>query len=57
MSGHGNPGDRTGYGKVGKLCYINEKLVYGCICGELPAEKAEMSQGYVIHRPENMSFC
>jgi len=56
MVGHGNRGDQTGYGKVSKLGYINEKLVYGSICSKLPAEKAEMSQRYVIHRSENMSF-
>jgi len=44
------------YGKVSKLYYINEKLVYGSICSELPAENAEMSQRYVIHRSENMSL-
>ena len=53
MVGHGNRGDRTGSGKVSKLRYINEKLVYGSTCGELPAESAGMSQRYVIHRSEN----
>jgi hypothetical protein len=56
MVGHGYRGDQTGYGKVRKFCYINEKLVYGSICCELPAEKAEMSQRYIIHRSEDMSF-
>ena len=56
MVGHGNRGDRTGYGKVSKLGYINEKLVYESTCSELPAESAGMSQRYVIHRSENMCF-
>jgi hypothetical protein len=38
MEGHGNRGEGTGSGKVRKLGYINEKLVYGSICSELPAE-------------------
>ena len=42
--GHRNRGDPTGYGKVSKLGYINEKLVYGSTCSELPAERAGMSQ-------------
>jgi len=53
MVGHGNQGDQTGYGKVGKLGYINERLVYGSTCSELPAESAGMSQRYIIHRSEN----
>ena len=43
-------------GTVSKLDYINEKLVYGSICSQLPAESAEMSLCYVIHRSENMYF-
>jgi hypothetical protein len=56
MVGHRNRGDPTGYGKVSKLGYFNEKLVYGSTCSELPAEHAGMSQRLVIHRSENMSF-
>jgi hypothetical protein len=56
MVGQGNRGYQTGYGKVSKLCYINEKFVYGSICNELPPEKSEMSQHYIIHLSENMSF-
>jgi len=56
MVGNGNQGDRTGYGKVSKLGYINEKLVYGDTFSELPAESAGMSQRYIIHRSENMCF-
>jgi len=56
MVGNGNQEDRTGYGKVSKLGYINEKLVYGYTFSELPAESAGMSQRYVIHHSENMSF-
>jgi hypothetical protein len=54
--GQGNQWDRSGYGPVGKLSYINEKLVYGSTCSELAAESAEMLQRYVIHCSENMSF-
>jgi len=56
MVGHRNWGDPTGYGKVSKLGYINEKLVYGSTCSELPAERTGMSQRYVIHPSENMYF-
>jgi hypothetical protein len=35
--------DRTGYGKLSMLGYINEKLGYGSTCSELPTESAEMS--------------
>jgi hypothetical protein len=41
---------------VSNLGYINETLVYGSICSELPGESAGMSQRYIIHRSENMSF-
>jgi len=56
MVGHGNRGDRTGYGKVWKLGYINQKLVCGSTCSELPAKSAGMSLCYVIHRSENICF-
>jgi len=56
MVGNGNQGDWTGYRKVSKLGYINQKLVYGYTFSELPAESAVMSQRYVIHRSENMCF-
>jgi len=54
MVGHGNWGEGTGEGKVRKLGYINEKLVYGSTCGKLPAESTGMWQRYVIHCLENM---
>jgi len=54
MVGNENQGDRTGYGKVSKLGYIDEKLVYGYTFSDLPAESAGMSQRYVIHHSENM---
>jgi len=40
---HGNRADRTGYGKLSMLGYINGKLGYGSTCSELPTERAEMS--------------
>jgi hypothetical protein len=55
MLRHGNQADRTGYGKLSMLGYINEKLGYGSTCSELPTESAEMSPREVIHRSEN--FC
>jgi hypothetical protein len=43
MVRHKNPADRTGYGKLGMLGFINEKLEYGSTCIKLPTESAEMS--------------
>jgi hypothetical protein len=49
MVGHGNRGEATGSGKLRKLDYVDETLVYGSKCGKLPAERAEMYQRYIIH--------
>ena len=43
MVRHGNRADRTGYGTLNMLGYINQKLGHGATCGELPTESAEMS--------------
>jgi hypothetical protein len=42
MVGHGNRGEANGEGKIRKLGYIDQTLVYGSKCGKLPAESAEM---------------
>jgi hypothetical protein len=44
MVGQSNRGHPTGYGKVSKLGYFNEKLVDGSQCSELQTEHAGMSQ-------------
>jgi len=44
MVGHRNRGDPTGYGKVSKLRYINEKLMYESTYSELPDKHTGMSQ-------------
>jgi hypothetical protein len=56
MLGHGNREDRTGYGKVSKLDYINEEWVYWSTWCELPAKYTGMSQRYSIIRSENTFF-
>jgi len=56
MVGYGYRGEGTGYVKVRKLDYINEKLVCGSAYWKLPAGNVDIWQRKVVNHSENIRF-